>query len=750
MKKIIVLLVAFFCIPLLFANNDLQSNNPQSTIIYWDASSSQKEKDIHKEFDFLDAYFKTYPNSKVKLVVFNIRIISEESIEVTSANWDLLKQKLEQVVYDGASDFSLVNTELKEEMLLFFTDGNGNFGNFKASLYSPRIITISSKTAIDKKFLHKTAFYNRGYYVDLLESDISSAIQAIKEKTMMPRLEFVTKKNKDANKKYVEGIVTGETDVLPNVNIFVKDKNKGTITDQFGKYKIAVEPGDVLVFSKVNMKKAVIDVTEEDDIIQVKLTKAINELDPAIVKAKKSNKPNRGTIAGIDVNLDAIGYAVQSIDAEQMGNLTKLDIGESMAGKFAGVSMTGHNDNPGRILIRGWHSITLSSHPLFIVDGIPMPRSGRDLGQGADYSFIDNNTVEDITILKGISATNRYGSEGRNGVILVTTNAAGDKLLANDEKTLDKELKIKYKVFESALQVDNKQNSNFITMLKKYPDAQEAYSYYLSRFKFNKDNVSFFVECSDYFFQINEPELGIQTISNLAELFPENTSVLKILAFNLEKHQIYDKAQEIYRRIITIAPSISQTYLDLANTYFAGHKYQKSVDLFKRISSNRVKKIETFDGLESQITHDFKNLLANRNQTWKVKKIDPYYFSAITYDLRVVTEWSHPQTEFKLQYINSKKQYFTLSHTKEDNKKKLQDELKEGYTSDEYVLSDIEPGEWFLNIMVPDTYVPDIKDPKFIKVKVFTKYGSPDQKLQIHVINLDRVTKNNIFTSFRI
>ncbi len=743
-----IIVLALFCINFIFGNS-LPNENLNTIAVYWDASCSQKDKDIQKEFDFLDAYFKAYPSSKVKLVIFNSRIISEDSIEVKSSNWNVIQQKLKAVVYDGASDFSLINTEISEQMILLFTDGNSNFGDFQSSLYSPRIITISSTPSINKKFLHKTAFYNRGYYVNLLETDTKTAIKAIKDEAVLPRLEFVTEKNLDINKKYVEGVVISEGNALPDVNITVKGKNKGTITDQYGKYKIAVEVGDVLVFTNVNMKKAIVDIKEEDEIVQVELTKKINKLDAAVIKSRKKRAPNRGTLNGVDVNLDAIGYAVQSIDEKQMGNQTKIGIGESIAGKFAGIS-NNHSNDPGRILIRGWHSIMLSSHPLIIVDGISMPRSGIYTDEKADYNFIDNNTVTDITILKGISATNRYGTEGRNGVILITTNSTGNKLLANDEESPDDELNIKYEIFKLPLQVDTKQNSNFITMLKKYPDAKEAYSYYLNRFSANKDNVSFFVECSDYFFSINQPDIGEQILSNLAEIYPDDTSILKILAFNLEKHNVLDSAQKVYERIAAISPTMSQAHVDLANSYFSVKKYQKAVDLFKKITSNRVKEIPSFDGLSNQVTNDFKNLLSKRNQKWKVKKIDQKYFIPPHHDLRVVTEWSHPQTEFSVQYINAKKQYFTLNHTQAENKKTLQKELRQGFTSDEYVLSDIEPGAWYLNIVTPTNYVPDLKSPKFLKIKVFTNFGRSNQKLQTHVINLDRIVRNKIITSFTL
>ncbi len=746
MGKYGIILLTIFCINFTFAK-DQPVQNIKSVAIYWDASLSQKDKKIEKEFEFLDAYFNTYANLKVKLTVFNTALITEESLEVKSSNWEELKTKLKQVTYDGASDFRLVNTELSEEMILFFTDGKGNFGNFEASLYSPRIITISSKTDIDKKFLHNTAFYNRGYYVNLLESnDISFSIKAIKGEVIMPKLQFVTRSNLDTQKNYINGIVIGETDGLPNVNISVNDENRGTITDENGNYIIAAEPGDVLVFSSINMKSAIVEVGEEE-IINVQLTDLVNELDPAIVKSRKNEKPDLINTGNQLVDKKKLGYAVQSIDSEDIGD-DRNTLGRAMAGKFSGVTM-GEVDNAGLIMMRGMNSMFFNSNfALLVVNGIPLPRSEKN--EIADYSFINPNDIADITVLKSYAATNRFGAQGRNGVILITTKNAVFNFTDPENTEADKTIEIEYKPYTSPLQMSSENDSYFVSILEKTIGTEEAYSKYLNLLETNKDNISFFLECSEYFFNKNMSDKGTRVLSNLAELYPQDISVLKILAFHLEKQKLFDEAELIYKRIITVSPSLSQGYLDLANLYAAKEKHKESIDLFKKLTTNKVEEIESFDGLNSQITNDFRGLLKKRNQSWKTNNIDQKYFVCPSYPVRVVVEWSHPETEFGLRYVNSKKQYFSVTHNLEDNKQRMLKEIKEGFTSDEYLLSDIEPGRWYLDVVLPDNYKVDIKYPKVLKIKVFTKFGAPDQKLETHLVNLDRITKNSIVTSFTI
>ncbi|WP_299217488.1 carboxypeptidase-like regulatory domain-containing protein [uncultured Aquimarina sp.] len=733
MGKYIIIIVTLLFSANLTAKN-LPTEDSKNVAIYWDASLSQKSKSISKELEFLDVFFKEYPNTKVKLVIVNSKLLTDENIEIKSSDWSLLKQKLSDVNYDGALDLGLINTKITADFLLFFTDGQGYFGKFKKNLYSPKIFTISNTPKINKKFLYETSFYSLGYHINLQELDTNSGVKVITENKKMIRLEFITNKNTDSQKKYIEGTVTDGIDVLPDINVLVQGKNRGTITDQSGNYKIVVEPGDVLVFSSTNKEKLIAQIDPEDNFIDIKMTDKVTSLEAAIVKSKVRKERKMVDVGMRKVDEKSLGYAVQTVEIDD-----QIDLGQSMAGKFTGVKLW-NQSSLNDVLIRTRKTFLGSSQPVIFMDGTPI---------GGDFDFIESNNVESIKVLKGLAATNLYGSVGVNGIILITTKG-GKKLSGRIEEKQSKDEKIPVKMFKSPLLVSDGPESDFITLFKKESDYNKAYEMYLNIQEFNKDNVTFFVECSDYFFDNNQKDKGIQILSNLIELFPNNTSVLKVLAFNLEKRELFDRAQKVYQRIIDVSPLQSQIYLDLANNYSNEKQYQQSVDLFKKIAKNKVKAIESFSGLQNQIENDFKHLLSKRNQKWRIKNIDQKFFMLPKYDLRVVTEWSHPVVEFEMQYINPRKEYVVLSHTMEKDEKIINHELTNRYTSDEYIIANAEEGVWYLNIKLPDDYTPNIKEPKFLKIKLYTKFGSAEEKLQTHIINIDRITKNRIFTSFKL
>lgn len=225
---------------------------------------------------------------------------------------------------------------------------------------------------------------------------------------------------------------------VPGVSVAVKGTSIGTITGMDGRYEIDVpQDGQVLVFSFIGMltqevrigNNTVVDVVMEQDLL---------ELDEVVV-----------TALGISREKKALGYSVSQLNAEDIEQRPESDIGRVLSGKAAGVRVTATSGVSGtgtNITIRGYSSIKGNNQPLFIVDGVRFSgstNSGTDNEQGflegnqatsSRFLDIDPNSVESISVLKGLSATTIYGAEGRNGVIIITTKNGSESLAPAKEK----------------------------------------------------------------------------------------------------------------------------------------------------------------------------------------------------------------------------------------------------------------------------------------------------------------------------
>ncbi|MCL2726864.1 MAG: SusC/RagA family TonB-linked outer membrane protein, partial [Bacteroidales bacterium] len=241
----------------------------------------------------------------------------------------------------------------------------------------------------------------------------------------------------------VKGVVTDAMDnsTLPGVVITVKGTNTVVSTLNDGSYTVSAQANSVLVFSFIGMTPQEVAV-QGREVINVVLSSS-TVLDEVVV-----------TALGITRERKSLGYAVQAVDGEEFSKIRTGNVVNSLAGRVAGVqivSSSGQLGGGAKVTVRGNTSLTGSNDPLFVVDGVPMVNydysttngisSGYNMGNlGSDISPDD---IENMSILKGASATAMYGSRGANGVILITTKKGklGSRSLGvsvNSSVTFDK------------------------------------------------------------------------------------------------------------------------------------------------------------------------------------------------------------------------------------------------------------------------------------------------------------------------
>ncbi len=224
-----------------------------------------------------------------------------------------------------------------------------------------------------------------------------------------------------AQSKTVTGTVTDATDgsPLPGVNVLVQGTTTGSQTDFDGNYSIEAESGNVLVFSFLGMKTQSVTVGASNTI-NVSLQEDAEQLGEVVV-----------TALGIKREEKTLTYAQQTVRADELVKTRDPNFMNSISGKAAGVEIKKSSSGAGgstRIVLRGNKSLSGDSSPLFVIDGIPMANNrggqpgmwgGTDAGDG--LSAINPDDIESISILRGSNAAVLYGSQGANGVVVITT-----------------------------------------------------------------------------------------------------------------------------------------------------------------------------------------------------------------------------------------------------------------------------------------------------------------------------------------
>jgi TonB-linked SusC/RagA family outer membrane protein len=142
------------------------------------------------------------------------------------------------------------------------------------------------------------------------------------------------------------------------------------------------------------------------------LSVAGNSVSPALVRAEGQLQEVVVTALGIRREKKALGYAVQSVDGEDLTIAKSTDVSNSLAGKVAGVQLQGSPSSTfdnANILIRGVTGLG-PQPPIFVVDGTI-----------TDQSAVIMDNVESLSVLKGPAATALYGQRAGNGVVVITS-----------------------------------------------------------------------------------------------------------------------------------------------------------------------------------------------------------------------------------------------------------------------------------------------------------------------------------------
>lgn len=200
----------------------------------------------------------------------------------------------------------------------------------------------------------------------------------------------------------VTGKVTDSDNLpLPAVSVKLSGSTQGTSTDANGNFTISVPSTATLVFTYIGFETQTVPV-QGRTTLNIRLAVGANQLEGVVV-----------TALGIERSTKSLTYNTTNISADDLNAVKGANVLNALAGKAAGVFVTQGAGGPGaspRVIIRGSKSISGTSQPTYVVDGIPM-----------GFSDFNQEDVESMQVLNGASAAALYGSAAANGVILITT-----------------------------------------------------------------------------------------------------------------------------------------------------------------------------------------------------------------------------------------------------------------------------------------------------------------------------------------
>jgi TonB-linked SusC/RagA family outer membrane protein len=226
----------------------------------------------------------------------------------------------------------------------------------------------------------------------------------------------------------VSGVVKSSAgELLPGATVIVKGTSTGAIAGPDGKYTITVPNAQsTLVFSYIGMGNLEVPVAGQT-VLDVTMAQGGIAMDEVVV-----------TALGIAKGKKSLAYSVGEVKADEMVRAGNQNVIKSLDGKISGVNLTSLSSDPTSsvlVNIRGTTAlpttvdanVSLKGQPLYVIDGIPVGQQTFTSKNGVDFgnilSQLNPEDIENVTVLKGGSAGALYGSDGGNGVVMITTKS---------------------------------------------------------------------------------------------------------------------------------------------------------------------------------------------------------------------------------------------------------------------------------------------------------------------------------------
>jgi len=313
-------------------------------------------------------------------------------------------------VFSQAITFNIKNVTVKEAIESLKDNSGYSFVYERNDFDTKKIISVSAtQKSINDIVNQIIKGQNVGY-------EITGKSIAITSKRTLPQPEQTT--------RTITGVITDKNgDAVIGATVMIKGGKTGTVSDVNGNFSLEVTDQTTLVISYVGFSKVEIIVGNQKNLM-VKLQEDVKNLEEIVVVGYGSIRKSDATGA----------LSVLKSDDFNKGTVSSPDM--LLNGHVAGVQVTPGNGQPGantNVRIRGINSISASSEPLYVIDGVPVDNTRNSAFAGNDLalssttlnplSMIAASDIESMTILKDASATAIYGSRGANGVIIIKTKS---------------------------------------------------------------------------------------------------------------------------------------------------------------------------------------------------------------------------------------------------------------------------------------------------------------------------------------
>ncbi|WP_454981435.1 VIT domain-containing protein [Capnocytophaga granulosa] len=719
-----------------------EKEKPKSIGILWDISSSSQKRDFAKEFALLDAYFKEIKEVKVALTTFHIRSSPAIPFKVENGNWQELRQYLEKLIYDGATDpQAMLFPPESDEYFLFsdgifnFRDKNFDFTRLIGQLHVP-VNVVSSQLVANMDKLQYLSGATGGSFINLNTQEVSQAVKALQYQAFQV-LDYKVKKGNVVNLYPQKGTLVGENFTFSGY----LNSEDATLVVSLG------YPNKVIVEKELTFSKNTAASDEEFALLRrVWAEKKIAQLRREGAESKAIDMVGRrygivtegNSLIVLETVEDYVRYQITP-PKELLQEYNKL------SSEINSEKMEEQKEALERVISQSKEQTSWwqTSYPIKKKNTKknkeyetppPPPAMMVHAEEIAEY----NNAAE---VLKDVSHDDaKMADMGTAGYDIIADNSAQQMEMELAAEPVDRTLgyepvdrTLGYEPPQARIVLNAYDPDTPYLKVMEYADPAKAIETYHKLKKEYGQTPSFYVDVADYFFKKGDLAQAVLVVSNLAELNLEDAQLLRTLGYKLSSYKAYKEAIEVFRKVVAIREEEPQSYRDLGLALAEDKQYQEAVETLYKVVKNAWD--ERFGDVQLVTMNDINSLVV-RHKGIKTNFMDKRLLKSEPVDIRVVLSWDTDNCDMDLWVTDptDEKCFF-------DNKLtylggKISKDVTQGYGPEEFMIKKAPKGTYKIETDYFGTLSQKQLMPVTLRITFYTHFGTDKEQKQETTVRL--------------
>ncbi len=701
--------------------------SPKNMAIFWDNSFSATTRRITEELSLLQSYLNTL-NSKVNISVIVFNQAASEPKSFTSANEVI--SYIKSFENDGATLFENIKLPNNVDEILLFSDGVNTIGKDEMVLTKIPIYAITSSAGSNYSFLKQICAKTNGELIDLGMVSNDRALQLLMyDEEKFLSYDYDSESIKEIYPKVqkrvdgyfeVAGILIGnETELKVNfggksgvtqTKSFTITKKTGsqTIARLWAAKKIAAldvnyeqNKDDILILSRkhniITKNTSLLVLDRVEDYVSHKITPPTELQDEynRLLALQKDSEPQKPSVEAIEERNTNRIKKIEQWYEEPLQPTTKEkseNISEVLAGRVSGLDIE--------------EAIPITRQD---VTSPPPPRSV----SGSLNIVDDNMELSEVVVMD-------YEEEESEDMVLMVAGSASS---ASQHTTPKSSIKVLSWIPDDP----------YIKELRAAKDEDLLPLYYKLKDE-NTSRPAFYIQVSDLFFSKRRKSEAIRILSNAIELDLENPELLKVVARRLLDEGEYELAIKIFLEIKDLRPEEPHSYRDLAMAYSANKEYDKALEMYQRILDDEWGR---FEEIKDVVFNDLNCLIALHKGHLDLTEVNKDYIKSMPLDVRITIDWSSNENDIDLWVIdpNGEKCFYKNTHTKIGGK--ITKDFTQGYGPEEFSLKNAKRGFYTVYVNYYSESRQTITGPVTVYAELTTHYGTEKQETKRIAVQLE-------------